>query len=82
MQQSRKFPVPLFDVGTSCLSIRGSFVGTRKNMVEAHAFAVNGTVKADIESQPLFAINRILDRLEQGDVPSASCDRFQELNRH
>ena len=51
-------------------------------MAEAHAFAVNGTVKADIESQPLFAINRILDRLEQGDVPSPSCDRFQEVNRH
>ncbi len=39
-------------------------------MAEALAFATNGKVKADIESQPLYAINRIFDRLQQGDVPS------------
>jgi propanol-preferring alcohol dehydrogenase len=36
----------------------------------ALAFAVGGKVKADIELQPLSAINQIFDRLERGDVAS------------
>lgn len=65
-----EFPVPLFDVVANCITIRGSFVGTRKDMAEALAFAADGKVKADIELQPLSAINDIFKRLEHGDVPS------------
>jgi propanol-preferring alcohol dehydrogenase len=65
-----EFPVPLFDVVANCISIRGSFVGTREDMAETLAFAAEGKVKADIELQPLTAINKIFDRLEHGDVPS------------
>jgi propanol-preferring alcohol dehydrogenase len=65
-----EFPVPLFDVVSNCITIRGSFVGTRRDMAEALAFAAAGKVKADIELQPLSAINTIFDRLEHGDVPS------------
>src|ERR1700722_17456257 len=65
-----EFPVPLFDVVASCVTIRGSFVGTRADMVEALAFAAEGKVKADIELQPLSSINRVFDRMPQGDVPS------------
>jgi alcohol dehydrogenase, propanol-preferring len=65
-----EFPVPLFDVVANCITIRGSFVGTRRDMAEALAFAVEGKVKADIERQPLSSINEIFDRLEHGDVAS------------
>src|SRR5271170_4631231 len=65
-----EFPVPLFDVVANCITIRGSFVGTRQDMAEALAFATGGKVKADIELQPLSAINEIFERLEHGDVPS------------
>ena len=61
-------PVPLFDVVANCITIRGSFVGNREDMAEALAFAAEGKVKADIERQPLSAINDILKRLQQGDV--------------
>jgi len=54
----------------NCITIRGSFVGSRQDMAEALAFAVGGKVKADIELQPLSSINQIFDRLEHGDVPS------------
>jgi propanol-preferring alcohol dehydrogenase len=64
------FPVPLFDVVANCVTIRGSFVGTRQDMAETLAFAASGRVKADIELQPLSDINRIFSRLEHGDVPS------------
>ncbi|EGF30509.1 Putative Zinc-containing alcohol dehydrogenase [Oxalobacteraceae bacterium IMCC9480] len=65
-----EFPTPLFDVVANCITIRGSFVGTRQDMNEALAFAAAGKVKADIEVQPLTAINQILQRLEKGEVPS------------
>ncbi|NVO05996.1 MAG: zinc-dependent alcohol dehydrogenase [Rhodoferax sp.] len=65
-----EFPMPLFDVVANCITVRGSFVGTRKDMAEALAFAVDGRVKADIELQPLSAINSVFDRLAKGEVPS------------
>jgi propanol-preferring alcohol dehydrogenase len=65
-----EFPTPLFDVVANCITIRGSFVGTRKDMAEALGFASAGKVKADIELQPLSAINDVFKRLAHGDVPS------------
>ncbi len=65
-----EFPMPLFDVVANCITVRGSFVGTRRDMAEALAFAADGKVKADIELQPLSAINTVFDRLARGEVPS------------
>lgn len=62
------FPMPLFDVVANCITVRGSFVGNREDMAETLAFAAEGKVKADIELQPLTAINDIFDRLEHGKV--------------
>ena len=63
-----EFPFPLFDVVLNCITVRCSLVGTRQDMAEALAFAAEGKVKADIELQPLSAINQVLDRLERGEV--------------
>jgi len=65
-----EFPVPLFEVVANCITIKGSFVGNREDMAEALAFAAAGKVKADIELQPLGAINDVFERLEHGDVAS------------
>lgn len=65
-----EFPTPLFDVVANCITIRGSFVGNRKDMAEALAFAAEGKVQADVELQPLSAINDVFDRLQNGNVPS------------
>jgi len=65
-----EFPTPLFDVVANCITIRGSFVGSRCDMAEALAFAAAGKVKADIELQPLSAINTVFERLSKGDVAS------------
>ncbi len=74
-----EFPTPLFDVVANCITIRGSFVGTRQDMAEALAFAAAGKVKADIELQPLSAINEVLKRLEHGDVASRVVLDFANL---
>jgi propanol-preferring alcohol dehydrogenase len=71
------FPVPLFDVVADCISIRGSFVGNREDLAEALSFAAEGKVKADIELQPLSAINEVFTRLEHGDVPARVVLQFQ-----
>lgn len=63
-----EFPVPLFDMVANCITIRGSFVGTRQDMAEALALAADGKVKAQVELQPLSAINAVFDRLEHGQV--------------
>ncbi|MGA8136197.1 MULTISPECIES: alcohol dehydrogenase AdhP [Pseudomonas] len=62
------FPMDLFGVVANCITVRGSFVGNRQDMAEALAFAAQGKVKADIERQPLSAINQVFERLEKGDV--------------
>ena len=72
-----EFPTPLFDVVANCITIRGSFVGTRADMAEALAFAADGKVKAGIELQPLSAINKVFESLAQGEVPSRVVIDFQ-----
>src|ERR1019366_3082817 len=78
-----EFPVPLFDVVANCITIRGSFVGTRQDMAEALAFAAEGKVRADIELQPLSSINPVFERLEHGEVASrVVLDFAKDFDRH
>jgi alcohol dehydrogenase, propanol-preferring len=74
-----EFPVPLFDVVANCITIRGSFVGTRSDMAEALSFAAEGKVKADFELQPLAMINTVFERLGRGDVASRVVLDFSSL---
>jgi alcohol dehydrogenase, propanol-preferring len=74
-----EFPTPLFDVVANCITIRGSFVGTRGDMAEALAFAAEGRVKADIELHPLSAINEVLTRLQKGEVASRAVIDFSRV---
>jgi len=63
-----QFPVSVFDLVLNRYTLRGSVVGTRKDLEEALAFAGEGRVKATVEMQPLESINRVFDRLQQGTV--------------
>jgi alcohol dehydrogenase, propanol-preferring len=63
-----EFPTPIFDVVLKRLTIRGSIVGTRKDLQEALQFAAEGKVKATTETQPLEAINDVFARLRKGAV--------------
>jgi propanol-preferring alcohol dehydrogenase len=62
------FPTPIFDVVLKGITVRGSIVGTRKDLQESLQFAAEGKVKASIEMQPLEAINDVFDRLKRGQV--------------
>ena len=62
------FPVSIFDVVLNGYTLRGSIVGTRKDLEEALAFAADGKVKATIETLPLESINDVFSRLKTGRV--------------
>ena len=58
------FPTPIFDVVLKRITIRGSIVGTRKDLAEALAFAAEGKVRAHIHQARLEDINSDLRRPE------------------
>jgi alcohol dehydrogenase, propanol-preferring len=60
------FPVSIFDVVLNRFTLRGSIVGTRKDLEEALAFAAEGKVKATIETLPLESINVVLSASRRG----------------
>ncbi|MDR3418982.1 MAG: alcohol dehydrogenase AdhP [Nevskia sp.] len=62
------FPTSIFDVVLKRITLRGSIVGTRRDLDEAVAFAVEGKVKAHITKAPLDDINAIFARLAAGKV--------------
>ncbi len=63
-----EFPTPIFDVVLKRITIRGSIVGTRRDLDEAVGFAVDGKVKAEISKAPLSDINAIFDRMKAGKI--------------
>ncbi|HVI88802.1 MAG TPA: alcohol dehydrogenase AdhP [Dongiaceae bacterium] len=62
------FDLPIFDVVLNAKTVRGSIVGTRKDLEECLAFAAEGKVKADITLDRLDNINDIFARLKAGAI--------------
>lgn len=62
------FQTPIFDVVLKALTIRGSIVGTRKDLDEAVAFATAGKVRAEIHTAKLSEINHIFADLKVGKI--------------
>ena len=63
-----EFPTPIFDVVLKRITIRGSIVGTRKDLAEALAFAAEGKVKSHIHRMPLAKVNDVFAALKEGRV--------------
>ncbi|RAO77583.1 alcohol dehydrogenase AdhP [Dyella jiangningensis] len=62
------FATPIFDVVLKRLTIRGSIVGTRKDLAEAVAFAAEGKVVPTIERRKLEDVNDVLQGLREGHI--------------
>jgi propanol-preferring alcohol dehydrogenase len=63
-----EFPTPIFDVVLKRITIRGSIVGTRRDLTEALAFAADGKVHAHIHRTPLDHVNDVFTALRHGQV--------------
>lgn len=62
------FDLSIFDTVLNGTTIRGSIVGTRKDMQEAIQFAVDGKVKANVTAAKLEDINEVLDQMKKGKI--------------
>ena len=62
------FDLPIFETVLNRYTVRGSIVGTRKDMQEAIAFAAEGKVKATIHSARLEDINEVLEQMKRGEI--------------
>lgn len=62
------FELPIFDVVLNAKTVRGSIVGTRKDMEESLAFAGAGRVKSHFSTDRLDNINHILSAMKAGHI--------------
>jgi propanol-preferring alcohol dehydrogenase len=62
------FPAPIFDIVLRGLTIRGSIVGTRQDMVEALDFYARGLIHPTVASAKLEDINEVFDRMQRGQI--------------
>lgn len=62
------FDLPIFETVLNRYTVRGSIVGTRKDMQEAISFAVEGKVKATVHAAKLEDINTIFDEMKKGEI--------------
>ena len=62
------FPTPIFDVVLKRITVRGSIVGTRRDLAESIAFAADGKVRATVSARPLAQVNAVLDELRAGRI--------------
>ena len=62
------FELPIFDVVLNAKTVRGSIVGTRKDLQEALQFAADGAVHAHYSTEKLERINDILRKMKEGRI--------------
>ena len=62
------FGLPIFDVVLNAKTVRGSIVGTRKDLQEALDFAGEGKVRTVVSEDRIENINAILDRMRKGEI--------------
>ncbi|MBO9638531.1 MAG: zinc-binding dehydrogenase, partial [Siphonobacter aquaeclarae] len=62
------FDLPIFDTVLNRYTVRGSIVGTRKDMQEAISFAVEGKVKPTVHMARLEDINTVFDQMKKGEI--------------
>ena len=62
------FPAPIFDIVLKGLTIRGSIVGTRQDMVEALEFYAAGKIHPTFHTRPLTEINDVFEEMRHGKI--------------
>ncbi|WP_244851586.1 alcohol dehydrogenase AdhP [Caballeronia sp. SL2Y3] len=62
------FPLPIFSTVLNGITVRGSIVGTRRDLQEALDFAAEGKVRAHIRRERLENINSVIADLKSGKV--------------
>ena len=69
-------PLPIFDTVLNGVSVIGSIVGTRKDLVECLGFAARGKVKAITIEKTLEDINEIFEDMINGEITGRVVMKF------
>ncbi len=70
------FPANIFDIVLRAITIRGSIVGTRQDMIEALDFYARGKIKPTVAAETLDDINSIFDRMLEGKIDGRIVMKF------
>jgi len=62
------FPADIFDIVLRGLTIRGSIVGTRQDLIEALDFYARGLIHPTVATVPVDDINDVFDRMLKGAI--------------
>jgi len=62
------FDLPIFETVLNRYTVRGSIVGTRKDLQESIQFALEGKVKATVHTTSLENINSVFDEMKAGKI--------------
>jgi propanol-preferring alcohol dehydrogenase len=62
------FDLPIFETVLKRITVRGSIVGTRKDLQEAIDFAAEGKVRATVHKARLEDINQVFDDMKKGKI--------------
>lgn len=62
------FALPIFDMVLNAKTVRGSIVGTRKDLQEALAFAAEGKIHTTYSEEKLDNINAVFARMSKGEI--------------
>ena len=70
------FPAPIFDIVLKALTVRGSIVGTRQDMVEALDFYARGKVTPRTHIRSLEEINDVFAEMREGKIDGRVVIRY------
>jgi propanol-preferring alcohol dehydrogenase len=62
------FDLPIFETVLKRITVRGSIVGTRKDLQEAIEFAAQGKVKANVTAAKLEDVNDVFGKMKKGQI--------------
>jgi len=62
------FPASIFEIVLKGLTVRGSIVGTRQDLLEALEFYARGEIHPTVSTRDLGEINAVFDEMKQGKI--------------
>ncbi|EXJ53067.1 MAG: zinc-dependent alcohol dehydrogenase [Microbacterium sp. 69-7] len=70
------FDADIFDIVLRAITIRGSIVGTRQDMIEALDFYARGQIHPTVHVENLEDVNDIFERMEKGQIDGRIVMRY------
>jgi len=70
------FDADIFDIVLRAITIRGSIVGTRQDMIEALDFYTRGQIHPTVHVETLDRINDVFERMEKGQIDGRIVMRY------